>query len=181
MDTPGTKRLSPVMLALRLGLIFGALGIVYQLIMFFTKQIEDGGSLWGLVLYLITGIATAVAIKRYRNTLPDGKMSFGKAFSMCFQVYIYAGIIYSLFTVLLVFYISPETAVKIFKNANQDFNITNNTGENAEATAKVKAILNSPLFLFIKGLLSYIFIGLIASFIVAPICKREDEVTPASE
>jgi hypothetical protein len=70
----------------------------------------------------------------------------------------------------------PETAAAVHKIQGLQINTGDVPPEQAARLVPITMFLASPVFWFIKGVLSFGVMGLLASFIVAPICKKEDEL-----
>jgi hypothetical protein len=178
MSTKNTNVPSAFKYALKSGLIVGITGVIFNAIGFFAEQ--EYKPYWGLVLLLFTGIAAFLFTRNYRNQKSGGYITFGKAFSICFQSVLYAGIIIVVCGFVIERGLFPakfEHIQKLTQQLAEQKLMANKqlTDEQIEAALKMARSMNkvNPVLIILGGIASWAFMGAIIGLITAAICKKE--------
>lgn len=159
--------------ALNWGLLTGGVLIVFSLLLYvFDMTAKQGVSAISYVL-LIGGIVYAIYYYKFR--VNSGFLSIGKGIATGTLVALYAGIIASLFSVLLMYVIDPALMEQIRDLAEQEMLRRNpEMGEaDLEMALKISDKMMQPVPMFIMGVIWYVVAGLIVSLITSAIMKKE--------
>lgn len=153
------------------GAITGIILIVYSLVLYLTHQTANKALGYPSYVLLIAGII--IGSIAYRDKILGGFISYKDAFVTGLLITIFAGILSSFFTFILIRYIDPSVVDQILAQAEEKL-ITKGLSEDdiEMAMEKSKEFIGSPVMVLI-GLLSFAFIGTIISLITAAIVKKE--------
>ena len=94
--------------AIKFGLISGAIGVLFNLVMYITgiNRTPSGQTIqWLSIIIPIT--CMYMAIKTYRDEIGNGWITFGKAFNQAFRVGVVGGLIGSVYHFLYLKFIDP--------------------------------------------------------------------------
>jgi predicted membrane protein len=116
---------------------------------------------------------------QYRDNLPGGFISFGKAFTSGFLIVLISAIIASLYTYIFLVFIDPAYLQKIIEQSMDDAQakmVAKGLSEEQmePALAMTRKFLN-PTFMSIIALVSSAIVGAILSLIAAAFLKKEDK------
>jgi hypothetical protein len=173
------KPRSVSMNALWFGLITGAVLILYSLILFlaglhtnrsvgyFGYVILIGGMVWGTL--------------EYRKKHLGGFMTYGKAFTSCFMIGLYAGLILAVYMFIFTKFIHPgfiQEMLDISRQAIYESN-ANMTDEQVEQALEISAKFMSPPMMAVWTFLGYLVASAIIGLLASIFLKKEDKsVTP---
>ena len=102
--------------ALKWGLIIGAIGIILSMMFYIIDETLMVKWWFGLSMIVLNIILIVYAGTQYRSAL-GGYMSFNQAFSLVFLTLVVAGIISSLFSLVLYKVIDPELPERMVQAA----------------------------------------------------------------
>jgi len=154
------------------GAITGIVLIVYSLVLYMAHQTFNQA--FGYLSYILLIAGIIIGSIAYRDKVLEGFISYKDAFLTGLLITIFAGIISSFFTFILIRYIDPALVEQSITQAEEKMI---NRGVMSEdqielALEKTREMMGSPV-MFIIGLLSFAFIGTIISLITAAIVKKE--------
>ena len=161
--------------AIKWGAIIGLSWITITLVKFLTHQAEN--KYWEYPVMLVIAVGIGYLIKNYRLTYSDGNISFGKAFILCFQIYLYATILCTIFSLSYIHYLMPHTFDIAIEHSKQELIKKGMSDDQIANAMKITKLTLSPYVQFFVGILSGAFIGAIISLIVAAITKKEKPET----
>jgi hypothetical protein len=161
--------------ALKWGFLVGLLKVVLTTISYLTGQYSN--TYWGLIILPIMFIIHFYLVKSYKDKQMEGYITFGNAFSVCMQIFVFSAVIASLYDIIYLQFISPATNEMILKLAEQKINEKGTlTDDQMEMAMKVARVMNSPIVKFFTSLLFSCIFGAIISAIIAAICKKEKPI-----
>jgi len=153
------------------GAITGVVLILYSLILYVTNQTYNQAL--GLLSYgfLIAGIL--IGSFAYRDKVMGGTISYGNAFLTGLLITIFAGILSSFFSFILVRYIDPGMIEQaIAKTEEKMLNKGLNEDQIELAIERSRKYIGSPITVII-GMFFFSLIGTAISLITAAIVKKE--------
>jgi len=187
---------SSMKLTMTYGLYLGAISVVSSLIIWATSLIEHLG-IFGSVLIGVFQIALLAFLlvyftKRYRDTLLDGKITFGQAFTFGVLLVVFSSVISALFSYILNKYIDPEYMKRVMTMIqDKTYQILANSGlSQDQIDAQMASIENkgisSPMETLVTSLEGGLIGGAIMSLISSAIVKKnahggEDDFDQAME
>lgn len=157
------------------GVITGAALIVFSLLMFLaglhTKSylnyigyvILIGGMVWGTM--------------EYRNKYLGGFMPYAKAFTSCFLIGLFAGVLIAIYTWVFAQYIHPGFIQELLDISREKIveSSANMSEEQIEQALEMSAKFMSPVMMAVWSFLAYVFASAILGLIVAIFMKKEDK------
>lgn len=153
------------------GAITGIILIVFSLVLYLVHQSANRALGYLSYVLLIAGII--IGSIAYRDKALGGFISYKDAFVTGLLITIFAGILSSFFSFILIRYIDPSVMEQIIAKAEEKMMSRGMSEDQVElAMEKTKEFMGSPLMVLI-GLLSFAFIGTIISLITAAIVKKE--------
>jgi hypothetical protein len=153
------------------GAITGIILIVFSLVLYLAHQSANQALAYLSYVLLIAGII--IGSIAYRDKVLGGFISYKDAFVTGLLITIFAGILSSFFSFILIRYIDPSVVEQSIAKAEEKMISRGMSEDNIElAMEKTKEFMGSPLMVLI-GLLSFAFIGTIISLITAAIVKKE--------
>ena len=153
------------------GAITGIILILYSLILYLTNQSYNQAL--GILSYgfLIAGIL--IGSFTYRNKVMGGTISYGNAFLTGLLITIFAGILSSFFSFILVRFIDPGMVEQaIAKTEESMLNKGLNEDQIELAIERSRKYIGSPITVII-GMFFFSLIGTAISLITAAIVKKE--------
>jgi hypothetical protein len=175
MNTLVSDQPSAFKYALKCGVGMGLFGMAFNVVLYLTNELANYPILWGF--FLLMGVVDFFLVKNYRNKLPGNKISFGKAFIICFQIVLYGGIVYAVYDFVFMKYISPESLENFLKQLEQQLINKGMSQERIDVQVKMTRMWRSNGALQIGSSLVFSsFVGIIIALIVAALCKREPDV-----
>ena len=158
--------------AVKTGLLLGLICIVSFLTVFYTHQMTN--TYWQWALYAVIFFFVLVTLRMLRARKFEGYISFGTAFSYCFQTILYAGAFDVIFQWAFFKFFSPEGMSMLIKDTYN--NLISRGYPQAQIDLSMKLIrmmYSNPLIIAGMGLLSFAMVGAGLSLILAAICKKE--------
>jgi len=153
------------------GLYIGIALIIYQVILYFTHQNMNPS--FGWITYVILTVGVFLSQTGYRDNILDGNIKYSTALGYGVSVMIFAGIIQSLYTVVLFKYIDPSLLDKM-GTMQEELMIKEGMSEDQiEQMSGVMSKFRSPLFLVFSNLFGYAIYGFIISLITSVFVKKE--------
>jgi len=153
------------------GAITGIVLIVYSLILYLAHQTYNQAL--GFLSYVLLIAGIIIGSIAYRDKVLGGFISYKDAFVTGLLITIFAGILSSFFTFILIRYIDPSVVEQSMAKAEEKLIARGMSEDDIEmAMEKSRQFMGSPLMVVV-GLLSFAFIGTIISLITAAIVKKE--------
>jgi len=156
------------------GLLTGVVLIVYSLLLFILNQHLNKTLGYVGYLFLIGGMVWGTL--EYRKTYMNGFMSYGKAFTACFMIGLFAGILASLYMFVFAQFIHPGFVQELLDQTREQIvnRNANLTEEQIEQAVSTSAKFMSPPLMAIWGFIAYTLISAVISLILAIFLKKED-------
>jgi len=153
------------------GAITGIVLIVYSLILYLAHQTYNQAL--GFLSYVLLIAGIIIGSMAYRDKVLGGFISYKDAFVTGLLITIFAGILSSFFSFILIRYIDPSVVEQSMAKAEEKLIARGMSEDDIEmAMEKSREFMGSPLMVLV-GLLSFAFIGTIISLITAAIVKKE--------
>lgn len=166
--------------ALVYGLITGVILIVFSLVLYLANLHLNKTLGYIGYIFIIGGMVYGTL--EYRKKYLNGFMTYGKAFSSCFLIGVFAGILASVYMFFFAQFINPGFVQELLDQTREQMMSSNQnmTEEQLDQALAISAKFMSPPFLAIWGLLAYIIISAILSLIIGLFLKKEDKtLTPS--
>jgi len=153
------------------GAITGIILIVFSLVLYLVHQ--SANQALGYLSYVLLIAGIIIGSIAYRDKVLGGFISYKDAFVTGLLITIFAGILSSFFSFILIRYIDPSVVEQSIAKAEEKMISRGMAEDDIElAMEKTKEFIGSPLMVLV-GLLSFAFIGTIISLITAAIVKKE--------
>ena len=153
------------------GAITGIILIVFSLVLYLVHQ--SANQALGYLSYVLLIAGIIIGCIAYRDKVLGGFISYKDAFVTGLLITIFAGILSSFFSFILIRYIDPSVVEQSIAKAEEKMISRGMAEDDIElAMEKTKEFIGSPLMVLV-GLLSFAFIGTIISLITAAIVKKE--------
>ena len=153
------------------GAITGIILIVFSLVLYLVHQ--SANQALGYLSYVLLIAGIIIGSIAYRDKVLGGFISYKDAFVTGLLITIFAGILSSFFSFILIRYIDPSVVEQSIAKAEEKMISRGMSEDDVErAMEKTKEFIGSPLMVLV-GLLSFAFIGTIISLITAAIVKKE--------
>jgi hypothetical protein len=161
--------------ALYFGILTGAAMIVYSLILFIADAYMINGLNYIGYLLLIGGMIWGTL--EYRKKYSGGFLPFGKAFSSCFMIGLFAGILASVYMFIFAQFIHPGLSGEILERSREQIlarspDITDDQLQQALLWTKR---FTTPIMMMIWGFIMYVIASLIFGLILAIFLRKEDK------
>ena len=161
--------------ALYYGLITGAAMIVYSLILYIANLYMNrtlglvsmalliGGMVWGAV--------------EYRKSYLNGFMTYGQAFSSCFMIGLFAGILSAIYMFGFAEFINPNFSQEILEKARQGMVESGQkmTEEQMDQAMVWTERFTTPVMLCVWGFITHVFFSAILALLTAIFLRKEDK------
>ena len=156
------------------GLITGVILIFFGLILFLTDLYLNKAVSWISYLFLAGGMAYGTL--EFRKKQPNGYISYGKSFSSCFWIGLFAGILGSIYMFVFAKFIHPGLEQELLEQVrtNMAANQASMTEEQMEQAMAMTAKFMSPGMMAFFSVLMYSFASAIIALILAIFLKKED-------
>ncbi len=156
------------------GLIAGAAIIVFSLIMFLLDLYLNKAVNWIGYVFLIAGMIWGTL--EYRNKYSNGFITYGKAFSSCFWIGLFAGILASVYFFVFIQVIHPGFINEMLDQirANIVASKPDMSEEQIEQAVSMSAKFMSPAMMSVWGFAAYAAMSAIIGLILAIFLKKED-------
>ncbi|MCW0484394.1 DUF4199 domain-containing protein [Prolixibacteraceae bacterium A06] len=165
--------------AMTYGLYLGIALILYNVLLYVAGQ--NLNTTLGLVSYLIMAAGVFYSQIHYRNTELNGFISYSQALGFGIVVMLFAGVIQSLYSVILIKYLDPSILDQIRVMQEEALMERGMSDEQIEAVGQMMTKMQSPLVIAISGLLTFGFIGFIISLVTSIFVKKNDEENAFAE
>ena len=153
------------------GAITGIVVIIYSLLLYVFNQTYNRSL--GLLSYVILIACIMIGSLAYRNKVLGGTISYGDAFMIGLLITVFAGIISSFFSFILVRFIDPglvEQAITQTEEMLLEKGLSEDIIE--RSIERTRNMVGSP-FSVIIGIFFFTLIGTVISLITAAIVKKE--------
>jgi hypothetical protein len=156
------------------GLITGAALIVFSLIMFLLDLYLNRAVNWIGYIFLIAGMVWGTI--EYRKKYTNGFLTYGKAFTSCFWIGVFAGILSSVYLYIFVQFIHPGFINELLDQTRAGIMTSSPdlSDEQIEQTVEMSAKFMTPVMMTIWGLVMNAIIAAVAGLILAVFLKKED-------
>ncbi|MGD9928981.1 MAG: DUF4199 domain-containing protein [Mangrovibacterium sp.] len=165
--------------AMTYGLYLGIALILYNVLLYVAGQ--NLNTTLGLVSYLIMAAGVFYSQIHYRNTELNGFISYSQALGFGIVVMLFAGVIQSLYSVILIKYLDPSILDQIRVMQEEALMERGMSDEQIEDFGQMMTKMQSPLVIAISGLLTFGFIGFIISLVTSIFVKKNDEENAFAE
>jgi prepilin signal peptidase PulO-like enzyme (type II secretory pathway) len=173
---------SSLKLTMTYGIYLAGISIVLSLIIWATNLIEHlglfGSVLIGLLQIVMLAFLLVYFTKQYRDTLFDGKITFGQAFTFGVLLVVFSSVISALFSYILNKYIDPEYMQRVMTMIqDKTYQLLANNGLSQEQIDSQMARLEnkgipSPMESLVSSLEGGLIGGAIMSLISSAIVKK---------
>ncbi len=157
------------------GAILGIVLVVYSLILYFLNLSTNKGLSY--VTWLIIIVCLFYAMKLYRDSVNQGTLTYGNAFTIGILVIIIAGVISSVFTYIQFKFIGPELIDKILQMTEDKLTSKGLSEDMIEKSLEMSKKFMTPAMMAIMGFVMTVIIGGILSLIIAAIAKKEPDAS----
>ncbi len=156
------------------GLITGAAMIVFSLIMFLLDLYLNKAVNWIGYIFLIAGMIWGTL--EYRKKYSNGFLTYGKAFSSCFWIGIFAGILSSVYLYVFIQFIHPAFVNELLDQARENMLTAqpDMSEEQVEQALAMSAKFMTPVMMVVWGLAAYAAVSAFIGLILAIFLKKED-------
>lgn len=156
------------------GLITGAAIVVFSLIMFLMDLYLNKAVNWIGYIFLIAGMIWGTL--EFRKKYANGFLTYGKAFSSCFWIGLFAGIIASVYLFVFIQFIHPGFINELLDQARENMLASrpDMTDEQLEQAISMSAKFMTPVMMVVWGLAAYAAISAVIGLILAIFLKKED-------
>ncbi|MEI7501202.1 MAG: DUF4199 domain-containing protein [Bacteroidota bacterium] len=156
------------------GLITGAAMIIFSLITFLLDLYLNRTIGWIGYILIIGGMTWGTL--EFRKKYSNGFLTFGKAFSSCFWIGLFAGILSSVYLFLFAQVIHPGFINEMLDQTRSAIASSSPemTEEQIEQAVSISAKFMSPVMMAVWGLVTYAAISAVIGLILAIFLKKED-------
>ncbi|MCK9205384.1 MAG: DUF4199 domain-containing protein [Bacteroidales bacterium] len=125
-------------------------------------------------LILIGGVVYGTV--DYRKNYLNGYMTYGKAFTLCFLIGLFAGLLAAIYTFLFAQFIHPGFVGEILEQSRQQMVTTspNMSEEQIESALAMTAKFTSPVMMMVFGAITYAVLSAVLGLVAAIFLKKED-------
>lgn len=177
------------------GIYLAAISIVMSLIIWATSLIEHmglfGSAFIGVFQLVLLAFLLVYFTKRYRDTMFDGRITFGQAFSFGVMLIVFSSVISSLYSFILNKYIDPDYMHRVMTMIqDKTYQMLSNSGLSqdqidAQMSKFEEKGIPTPIETLVSslegGLIGGAIMSLISSAIVKKNVKGEDAFDEAME
>jgi hypothetical protein len=169
------KPRSVTMHAMYYGLITGAALVIYSLLLYIADQHMNKTLGYISFLLLIGGMVWGTL--EYRKLSQNGFMTYGKAFSTCFMIALFAAILSAIYTFVFAEFIHPGFSQEILEKAREQMMSSGQqmTDEQIDQALTWTQRFTTPVMLTIWSLITYAAISAVISLVAAIFLKKEDK------
>jgi len=172
------KKTSVAINALTYGLMTGAVVIVYSLLLYIANLYMNEPLRYVSFLIFLGGMIWGTF--EYRKKMTGGFLTYGQAFSSCFLIGLFAGIIGAIYSFVFVEFIYPGLINEILEQARVKIQEKNLTEDQIETAMDWTRKFTSPVMMLISSLFMDTIISVILGLIAAIFLKKVDPNTPTS-
>jgi ABC-type multidrug transport system fused ATPase/permease subunit len=169
------KPRSATMHAMYYGLITGAAMVIFSLILYIADLYMN--STIGYISFLILIGGMIWGTLDFRKLSPNGLLTYGKAFSTCFLIALFAAIISALYTFVFAEFINPNFSQEILDKAREGMMNSGQpmTDEQIDQAMTWTERFTTPVMITIWGFITTVAISAIISLVAAIFLKKEDK------
>ena len=156
------------------GLITGAGLIILSLILFIAGLSQNK---WlSSISYLILIAGMIYGTYDYREKYLKGFITYGKAFTTCFLIGLFAGLAASIYIYVFAQFIHPGIVNEVIEQARQQMVNTNPemSEDQLETALAMTAKFTTPVMMMVIGFITYTVLSAVISLIAAIFLKKED-------
>ncbi|MBC7382729.1 MAG: DUF4199 domain-containing protein [Bacteroidia bacterium] len=124
--------------------------------------------------FLIISGSIYFGIRARRDETLNGFISFGQGVGTGMQIIFFGGLIISIYFLVFVNYIDPEFMANLIENVKREMIEKGDSEEKIETTIHWMKKMQSPMLMFVMGLLANLIYGLIVSLIVSIFTRKEN-------
>jgi hypothetical protein len=159
--------------AIRYGLIYGGLSVVWSLMTYITgvNRSDSSSIIQGLSI-IIPIVCCVLAVKEYKATIGGGFISFGKAFKESMIVCLVGIIIAGIFSVIYTTYIDPTFMEFVMNKQYEKMEEDGMSPEMIEMSMNQAKMFTTPAMQLVFALFGGMFIGTVISLVVAGVMKN---------
>jgi len=172
------KKPSPSGNALNYGLITGAVLIVYSLLLYIANLYLNKSLGYVGYVFLLGGMVWGTL--EYRKKVTNGFLTYGQAFSSCFLIGLFAGILGAIYMFIFAQFINPGFVNEIIEQARIQMQAKNLTDDQIETALSYTRKFTSPVMMMIWGLVGYALVSVVLGLLAAIFLKKEDPNATAS-
>jgi hypothetical protein len=174
------KKQSAISNGLNFGLITGAVVIVFSLILFLLNQHMNRGLNWISYLFILGGMIYGTL--EFRKKHSDGFLTYGQAFSSCFWIGLFAGLLTTVYSYVFITWIHPGFITEMMDLSRQQMLEArpDMPEDQVEQAMEISSKFMSPGALIIIGLITNIAMSAILGLLAAIFLKKEDPSLKAS-
>jgi len=147
--------------------------ILYSLILFLAGLHLN--KTLGYVGYIILIGGMAWGTLEYRKRYLGGFMTYGKAFSSCFMIGLFSGILGAIYMFIFAQFIHPGLIQEVLDMSRQALADKNLTDEQMEQALAMQSKFMSPVMMTIWGLFASLIASVVLGLILAIFLKKEDK------
>ncbi|MDD4190097.1 MAG: DUF4199 domain-containing protein [Mangrovibacterium sp.] len=159
--------------AMTYGFYLGVATVLFSVILYAMGQNLNPSLTW--LSYVIIAAGILISQRNYRNKELDGYISYGTALRFGVAAMLFAGIIQSLYTVILFRFIDPTLLDQIRVMQEETMLQQGLPEESIEVATAMMSKFQSPAIIAISGLFSFALLGFIISLATSIIVKKHDE------
>jgi hypothetical protein len=161
--------------ALHYGIITGAAMIVLSLILYIANLYMNRALGFLSLLLLIGGMAWGTL--EYRKTYLNGFISYGKAFSLCFMIGLYAAILSAIYTFVFAEFIYPGFTQELLEKARENMISGGQemSEQQIETALEWTKKFTTPVMITVWGFVTSLFFSAVIGLIAAIFLKKEDK------
>ncbi|QCR23212.1 DUF4199 domain-containing protein [Pontibacter sp. SGAir0037] len=169
MDTITEKQPSVSSVALKYGLIFGLISVVYSLILMLA---DLGTNKWlGGLGYIILIVAIVVAIKEFKQR-SGGFMSYGQGLGIGTLISAVVGLLGGIFMWAYTSFVDTNYMSNMMEQQRIELENRGMSDEQIDAALEMGQKFQGPLITIFAALIGYVIIGFIISLIISAIMKN---------
>jgi len=159
--------------AVRYGLIYGGLSVVWSLMTYITglNRSDSSSIIQGLSI-IIPILCCVLAVREYKANIGEGFISFGKAFKESMIVSLIGIIIAGIFSVIYTTYIDPTFMDFVMNKEYEKMEEQGMSPEMIELSMSQAKMFTRPAMQLVFALFGGLFIGAVISLVVAGIMKN---------
>jgi hypothetical protein len=172
---------------LTFGLISGAIsaGLMTVLVFFIDEIGFDNGIIVGYTLMLLAFLLVFFGIRSYRETVGDGYITFGRAFSVGILITLISCICYVVTWEIVYFNFLPDFGEKygnyMIENARNSGATANEIAKQVEDMKNMKSLLDNPFYNAAMTFLEPFPLGLIVTLVSAAILRKRPSLPEEPE
>jgi hypothetical protein len=163
------------------GLMTGAALVVFSLILYISGQLMNKTLGYLSFVLLIGGMVYGTL--EYRKKYANGFLSYGKAFTSCFLIGLFAGLVAAVYTFVFAQFIFPGYGNMILEKAREGMLTSGRemSEEQIDTALEYTRKFTTPVMMAIWGTVTYALFSAIFALIIAIFLKKEDPALKITE